>query len=84
MIGKKLYYVATNIPEFIDSMVSVLEQVDVMNNGTPVYLCENKDGVKKKVLGCNLSETSIKIKSVFYNQDYTYLPSSVARFKVGD
>ena len=84
MIGKKLYYVATNIPEYIDSMVSVIEQVDTMSNGTPVYLCENKDGVRKKVLGCNLSESFINIKTVFYNQEYNYLPASVARFKVGD
>ena len=84
MVGKKLYYSATNIPEFIDSMVSVLEQVDVLRNGTPVYLCENKDGIKKKVAGCNLSETRMNIKCEIYNADYTYLPSSVPRFKTAE
>ena len=81
MVGKKLYYSATNIPEFIDSMVLVLEQVDILGNGTPVYLCENKDEIKKKVAACNLSEIYINIKSKLYNADYIYLPCDVPRFK---
>lgn len=80
--GTHMYYAGTAIAEFKDCLLKVIQKVDVMNN-IPVYLCENKDGVQKKVIATNLSKEHKTFKEVLYNADYTYLPTSVPRFKTG-
>ena len=80
--GTRMYYAGTGIEEFKDCLLKVINEVDRMND-IPVYLCENKDGIQKKVLATNLSKEHKTFKEVLYNADYTYLPTSVPRFKTG-